>query len=250
MKKSCYIIRHRFVRKHKKKLFLLCVGMCLILRLLLTSSAEDNANSTELRRMIADENDMSVNTNSYIELFNEQNRTKKFESILTKRITKNGRFAAINQTSYKVLQYTTIFEEPRLCRTYDSLKERIYVDECPYKNCAFTCDKAEFNTADAILFHESDIKSELRKDPDFIQKSVRLHEQNPHMLFVLYNDEANPVIGQLDAIRFNWTMSYRRDAEVTDCSYGCFYARKQPKVWKSKIKYQSYRLFDRFIYFF
>ncbi len=29
----------------------------------------------------------------------------------------------------------------------------------------------------------------------------------------------------LDALKFNWTMSYRLDAEVNDCSYGCIYTR-------------------------
>lgn len=31
----------------------------------------------------------------------------------------------------------------------------------------------------------------------------------------------------LNLLRFNWTMSYRSDAEVSDCAYGCTYATKK-----------------------
>jgi alpha-1,3-fucosyltransferase len=45
--------------------------------------------------------------------------------------------------------------------------------------------------------------------------------------FRLWNDEANSVSNKLDPIRFNWTISYRFDAEVSDCSYGCIFEKKK-----------------------
>ena len=39
--------------------------------------------------------------------------------------------------------------------------------------------------------------------------------------------KANPVQSTIDAFQFNWTMSYRIDAEVSDCSYGCTYTKQK-----------------------
>ena len=103
---------------------------------------------------------------------------------------------------------------------------RFYIRQCPYKNCRFTCDKTQIKHADALLFHESDVKSEQRQDASYIAKISALHRNVPDKIFILWNDEANRVDSRMDAVKFNWTMSYRFDAEVADCAYGCAYQRK------------------------
>lgn len=46
------------------------------------------------------------------------------------------------------------------------------------------------------------------------------------MMIFFSNLKANPVRDSIDAFQFNWTMSYRVDSEVSDCSYGCTYSKQ------------------------
>ena len=36
-----------------------------------------------------------------------------------------------------------------------------HLDKCEYQNCVFSCDKSEASTADALLFHLTDVHGEL-----------------------------------------------------------------------------------------
>ena len=125
--------------------------------------------------------------------------------------------------NYLILQYTPIFGQNKLCNKYVELKTKMFIDECPYKNCAFTCDKSEFVNSHAILYHEWD----LSRDTKLLKESIELHRHHSHKLFVLYNDEADPISKKLDNIKFNWTISFRLNDEVSDCSYGCYFKKIQ-----------------------
>ena len=39
-----------------------------------------------------------------------------------------------------------------------------FLDKCEYQNCIFSCDKSEASTADALLFHLTDVQQELVTD--------------------------------------------------------------------------------------
>ena len=227
------------IRKLKNPYFLLRILIGLILVKLVLSllnfstDSDPEINDDEIQKVIRNENDMLVNSNSYNSVFSVYSSVKssqkyvydsKYSSI--KKMSKNSRpLQDLYKTQHLILQYTTIFGEERLCNTYRNLGERIFIDECPYKNCEFSCDKSAFKRASAVLFHESDLKTELRNDKNFIKNSINLHKYNPDSVFVLYNDEANPVNPVFDDIKFNWTMSYRYDAEISDCAYGCYYKK-------------------------
>jgi hypothetical protein len=236
------VMRNRFFRKYKKFL-LISLAIFGIYKIFLSKITTSNQNETLLRQLIESENDQGVNTNSYMQVYARYRLVKQREGknfTFLKKTNANGRFKQTNQKNYLILQYTTIFGRPRLCTTYNQLNQQMFVDECPYKNCAFTCNKAEFNNSHAILFHESDIASEINRDSRFIKDSIRLHASNPEKIFVLYNDEANPVIDLLDDIKFNWTMSYRLDAEVSDCSYGCYYKTERHTDEAQKDFYRAF----------
>ena len=79
------------------------------------------------------------------------------------------------------------------------------------------------NTADALLFHESDLKQLINKKEKKILEFLYHRVDNLDQIWILWNDEANKVPVSLNSIGFNWTFSYRLDAEVSDCAYGCKY---------------------------
>ena len=60
-----------------------------------------------------------------------------------------------------------------------------------------------------MLFHESDMKKELKLDPNYIKTIAEMHMSKPEQIYVLWNDETNKVLESFDSINFNWTLSYR-----------------------------------------
>ena len=220
------ILRNRIFRKYKKTFATLLIILALYIFFPFKNS---NQNDIEpLRRLIEMENDQEVNTYSYRQLYAQYSliRQRERTASFLKYTSPSGRLNQTNQNQYLILQYTPIFGKSRLCTTYSQMRENIFLDECPFKNCAITCDHEEFNNSHAVLFHESDIANEIKRNAHFLQDSIVLHKNNPDKIFVLYNDEANPVSSLLDKIEFNWTMSFRLDAEISDCSYGCFYKKQ------------------------
>ena len=179
--------------------------------------------------------DESVETQSYLDIYNKYKLLKENQSQKSDfkvRIT-NGRLDQLYKEKYLIIQYTPIFGTKKLCNKYNEIKNEMFLEECPYKNCEFTCDQKFEDPNAIILFHEWD----LTRDPSLLDKAIDLHAKNPNKLFVLYNDEADPINEKFDKVYFNWTMSYRLDAEVSDCSYGCFYKRNnQSLVELNKLK--------------
>ena len=143
-----------------------------------------------------------------------------------KTVVNNSR-TIMDKSEYLIVEYTKIFGQTKYCQISNKSHANpdLFVNECPYKNCRFTCDKRQVPNADALLFHEADITSEALLDKAYINKVAELHRQILKSVFILWNDEANPVQESLDQIMFNWTLSYRNDAEVSDCAYGCLYEK-------------------------
>ena len=65
-----------------------------------------------------------------------------------------------------------MFGQTKYCDFYspDNQGTDIYIEECKYKNCYFTCDKSNMNKSDAMIFHESDIYNEQYWDNQYINK--------------------------------------------------------------------------------
>ena len=140
-------------RKHKK---LTCVLALICLLIYAILSIHDHLTDTDEKNS----DDSDVDTTSYIEMHIKYSMLKSHgqPSSRIKRVIEHGRpVSQLDQASYLILQSTPIFGEDKLCQKYAQLNTNMYVDECPYKNCAFTCDKAEFVNAHAILYHEWDL---------------------------------------------------------------------------------------------
>jgi hypothetical protein len=204
---------NRFFRKYRKLFFLLFV-VFLIFQIFKSNKTVNQKNL-----------DQFVKTQSYLELYNDRNKLlkeKQTHDPNLKVVVENGRLDQIDKEKYTIIQYTPIFGKEKLCNKYNELRSKMFLEECPYKNCEFTCEKNNLeNSNTVLLFHEWD----LSRDGNLLKKAIKLHEKYPSKLFVLYNDEADPIDPNFDKVNFNWTMSYRLDAEVSDCSYGCYYKK-------------------------
>lgn len=136
--------------------------------------------------------DFTVNTSDYLTSY------AKFSSLklklqqnspsLYKKYIPNARNPfSLFKPEYLILLYTTVFDGYKFCHTEDQSK--IYLDECPYKNCKFSCDRSVIQKADSVLFHAAD----LLKEP--IEQSYELKRFYSHssyrkdQLWVLWNDE-------------------------------------------------------------
>jgi hypothetical protein len=184
-----------------------------------------NANVIEYKKL---KNDDNLDTSSYSEEYKKYNEIKlvykqksdSFNSALKTVVENTRREEDIKKKKYLIVEYTKVFEKEKYC--HKSIAE-LYVKECKYKNCYFSCSKDQVNTADALLFHETDLKQQIsnkdKKLLEFFYKRV----DNLNQIWILWDDEANKIPVSLNSIGFNWTFSYRLDAEVSDCAYGCKY---------------------------
>lgn len=148
-----------------------------------------------------------------------------------------------NKDIFLILEYTKIFGQTKFCnlnlanssleriknfnfslyekliaeRTSEKSKKFSHLDKCHFKNCFFTCDQSLSVQADALLFHETDLKNQI----DEVKKSLENFKRDPSQLWLLWNDEANIVPDSIDKFRFNWTLSYNSKSEASYCTYGC-----------------------------
>ena len=145
---------------------------------------------------------------------------------------------------YTVLEYTRFFDRTKFCQLFDEKSEleyedgknRIYLSQCKYKNCIFTCNKDKVKDADAILFHEKDLRDQLYYDSGYLDSLLSKRKQN--QIWMLWHDEPTSVDDNFDQIKFNWTLTYRLDAEISDCAYGCKY--NKPKSVKNEQNFKTY----------
>lgn len=69
----------------------------------------------------------------------------------------------------------------------------------------------------AHIFHHVDIKAD--------EMSEKLHYRSSKDIWILWIDEANRDIQHLNQYKFNWTLSFRQDSEISIGSYGIFTER-------------------------
>ncbi|XP_052798319.1 alpha-(1,3)-fucosyltransferase 7-like [Mya arenaria] len=110
----------------------------------------------------------------------------------------------------KILHWTTFFEKPP-----DITSARTCLKTCDSR-CEVTADKAEVQSADAVVFHLSDVwTKKWRIGTRSVVEFPRWRD--PHQVWVLENLEPPPHLwGDLAILngRFNWTRWYRVDADI------------------------------------
>lgn len=142
---------------------------------------------------------------------------------------------------YLILEYTNVFFKPKFCNRKSEDIFNSELEVCEYSNCEYTCDKQTYlSQADALLFHQRDLEVEFEKSNKNFEDWFNVTSQfpfktieqklknNPDQIWILWNDEATSIDNNFNKIShfFNWTLSYRTNAEVFQGSYGFFKENK------------------------
>lgn len=99
--------------------------------------------------------------------------------------------------NFVILEYTKVMDETKYCPYFSTnsksdniyAKNQVFIKECPYKNCIFTCNKTELNKVDVVLFHESDLKKDIRKEKNYLKNLNSKASKRSEQIWVLWNDE-------------------------------------------------------------
>ncbi|UJR09439.1 hypothetical protein I4U23_013680 [Adineta vaga] len=125
----------------------------------------------------------------------------------------------ISQKTYKIFEETLVFTRPKFCSS-----SRVFHPQCPYTNCHWSCKKPSINEKNfrrASVFHHVDINE------------TEMYEKFRHRayndIWILWIDEANRSISHLNQYKFNWTLSFRQDSEVSIGTYGILIAQDKSK---------------------
>lgn len=99
---------------------------------------------------------------------------------------------------YLILEYTKIGGNQRFCHFYEGAKtddemakKIVFLEQCPYKNCRFTCDKAKANAAHVLLFHESDLNREMDAEPNYLANLNSAVTDRSSQIWLIWNDEVS-----------------------------------------------------------
>lgn len=238
---TTFLIRKLFRFCLKRIVFIVLISCSLLIFYLFIISYETNTNSIFF--------DHDVDTRNYFKDYENLRKLKnKFSSRKHKTIIENQRKlkqSDLYDTDFLILEYTKIMGESKYCHRFnyknkDYLSERnkLYLKECPYKNCIFTCDKKIVNDANALIFSQKDLEKKLKIDKKILPNLLDELIDRERQIWILWNDEANEVSRNLDEFYFNWTISYRIDSEVSDCAYGCKYGieKKKEQEFISKVR--------------
>ena len=174
-----------------------------------------------------------------IDALNNRYNYYKSDDSYFKHIEQNKRTL---KSVYLIVEYTKVFSEPKFC---NFTSEKIFNSEreqCAYSNCKYTCDKSKdiIKDADALIFHQRDLESEFRYKYKFdYDKWLANTEQlpfktvndklnnNPNQIWILWNDESTRIDKNFNKLSnlFNWTLSFKTNAEIYEGSYGYFLNR-------------------------
>ena len=175
-----------------------------------------------------------LSTNDLIDIWNEKDEYKKVKdaSSAYKVIKENARSREyLNKTNYLIYEFTKFNHNTKYCHLFNEPYEEdisnFYLHDCPVKNCIFTCDKNSTNEADALLFSEHDLRDALMT-ANVNELPISIQSRNPQQIWALWNtNEAKLSPVEYDQYKFNWTISYRQDSEVSDCNTGCVFSSKE-----------------------
>lgn len=175
------------------------------------------------------------------------NQRKKYETVLSENRSKIKQIGNCQRQlvkhDYLILEYTEVFNKPKFCNFTSQQIFNSDIEQCSHNNCKYSCDKVNsLKEADALIFHLRDLESELKyKYNNEFDKWLQMTEQlpfktvelkllnNPNQIWILWNDESTPVDKNFNKISnlFNWTLSFKTDAEIYEGSYGYFKQNEQ-----------------------
>lgn len=238
-----YFSRFVKIKRRNRRYFLYIILGITVYLIFFTGSYQDNL-TKELEIQIKEfkeaESDENVDTSKYLHGYSQflaqryafQAHTFYENAEFKKELNNNMRSKHLRKSDYLIYEYTPFMGSSKYCHLFEQNNNPdIYLKQCPYTNCRFSCDSTRINQADVLLFHEADAKELINKDSNYVHRVLELRNKNRDQIFTLWNDEANYVTEKLDLVKFNWTISYRLDSEVSDCAYGCIYERaNQVKV--------------------
>jgi hypothetical protein len=122
------------------------------------------------------------------------------ENYNSKIIHLNGRKSMLNKTEYLIYEYTKVIGVEKYCQHFKHEKNvqsksdsyarnQLFVKECPYTNCKFTCDSSKVNQADVLLFHEGDLKLDMKNNRNYLAELNSKVSDRAKQIWLLYNDE-------------------------------------------------------------
>jgi hypothetical protein len=141
--------------------------------------------------------------------------------------------AHANKSKYLIFENT---DRPRFCRLFDDridlvASKRIYLLECAFTNCEFTCDVDRVKDADAFVVYEDSVS--------FNASYFDLKKLN----IFWRTSKKNSQLAAFDKYMFNWTVSNRQDSEVSDCLNGCVFATRDFVNIEESVALKSHKLF-------
>ncbi len=137
------------------------------------------------------------------------------------KVIKHGTNEHEFQSTILIVLYTTVFRDEKFCKF--SI-DQIFGKSCPSKNrCQWSCDHRKYREADALIFHAYDVLYYRTTLPS-------RSETKPNSVWILWSDEPPSIINYalLKSYRFNWTISYKLNSEVSLATYGLFVKRDNP----------------------
>jgi hypothetical protein len=91
----------------------------------------------------------------------------------------------------------------------------------------YTCNRTQETDAQVLLMHKQDLDRE----------KLTSMPRNPDQIWLLWHDESNEELTDLNSFKFNWTVTYRISAEASIGAYGITVAKSKP--W-SKRQFHSW----------
>jgi hypothetical protein len=124
-------------------------------------------------------------------------------------------------TSYKILMWNKFMGRNWNIPTLNKLN-------CEYSNCIVTENRDDLNESDAVVFHWSDVSSDIPAYHLNFQRWIIANWEPPSHISI---DTLNELGDNI-----NWTMTYRQDSDIFS-PYGKFY--KCPNNMKQKYKFDE-----------
>lgn len=152
------------------------------------------------------------------------------------KILDNGYREQNQNENYLIIEYTKFFGGIKFCQKNST---EIFGDQCPYKNCFYSCNHSLASQAQLLLFHKYDTTPTTVPPINFTRKSSQI--------WLLWHDEPNFLHGyDLNIYKFNWTTSYVFDAEASIGAYGITLKRNQASTDEEFNNYISKEFSSRY----
>lgn len=137
--------------------------------------------------------DMSVDTSSYVKEFEHYAQLKAVvkphldeSNSRFKRVSKGARHpGGLRKSHYRLLMFTTVFRSSRFCHNPPVL------EQCPFKNCLYTCDRDQARNADLVMFHADDLIREETETKVYLKSFLARLASRRNQIWVLWNDEVS-----------------------------------------------------------